>query len=294
VKAFGAGRAAIAVSSAAGGTLRVVGSTAISAHGPALESFGVELETPTVPPVPNALVVTNSIARGSVDVQAHSTPICGKDEMCQPGRIEIDHSDFATRVPAPGAPDAALVTGGAGNRNADPLFADPALDDYRLQAGSPAIDAGVATDLSLPTDLDGHPRFQGAAPDLGAYETPGAAGGPGGGTGPHGDSGTGSPALISRLRVTPSRLHRGGRTTIAFRLDKAARVTLTFQRVLRAHGRRATLRKAGRLTIPKARRGANTLRFHGRLGGRTLSRGHYRVSATPAGGRPRTARFTIL
>jgi len=122
----------------------------------------------------------------------------------------------------------------------------------------------------------------------------GGAGGPGGGSGPHGTVGTGSPALISALRVTPSRLHRGGRATIAFRLDRSTSVTLTFQHVLPAHGRGATLRKAGRLTIPKGRRGANTLRFRGRLGGRTLPRGHYQVSATPTGGKARTTRFTIL
>ncbi|MGZ4200528.1 MAG: choice-of-anchor Q domain-containing protein [Thermoleophilaceae bacterium] len=294
VRAFGAGQAAIGANSPVGETLRVVNSTAISTHGPALASVAVQVENPTEAPLPNDLVATNSIARGSIDVEANSAPACGKDEMCQPGRVEIDHSDFVTRVPGPGAPGAALVSEGAGNRNGDPLFVDPALDDYRLQAGSPALDAGVPSDLSLPTDLDGRPRFQGAAPDLGAYESPGAGGGPGGGAGPNGGPGTAHPAVIGGLRVSPRRFHRGGRATIAFRLDRAARVTLTFQRVLPAHGRGATLRKAGRLTIPHGRRGANTLRFRGRFGGRTLPRGRYRVSATPAGGSAQTARFTIL
>ena len=43
---------------------------------------------------------------------------------------------------------------------ADPLFVNPGADDFALQAGSPAIDAGV--DVGLP--------YLGTAPDCGAYE----------------------------------------------------------------------------------------------------------------------------
>jgi hypothetical protein len=56
-----------------------------------------------------------------------------------------------------------------GTIRADPKFVDAVGRDYRLQAGSPAIDAGVATP-SPSTDLDGHARPMGAAPDIGAYE----------------------------------------------------------------------------------------------------------------------------
>jgi parallel beta-helix repeat protein len=42
----------------------------------------------------------------------------------------------------------------------DPLFINPSTGDFHLQAGSPAIDAGV--DVGLP--------YVGAAPDLGAFE----------------------------------------------------------------------------------------------------------------------------
>ena len=50
---------------------------------------------------------------------------------------------------------------GTGNIDDDPLFVDPNNGDFRLQAGSPCIDAGnnwaivVLTDI----DLDGNPRF---------------------------------------------------------------------------------------------------------------------------------------
>jgi hypothetical protein len=52
--------------------------------------------------------------------------------------------------------------------NADPLFADGAAGDFHLQAGSPAIDAGVATGNDR--DYVGVSRPQGSTYDLGAYE----------------------------------------------------------------------------------------------------------------------------
>jgi len=50
--------------------------------------------------------------------------------------------------------------------NLDPLFIDPALYNYQLDANSPAIDAGVNLGISL--DLTGNPRVE--PPDIGAYE----------------------------------------------------------------------------------------------------------------------------
>lgn len=54
-----------------------------------------------------------------------------------------------------------------GNVVADPLFVSPR--DYRLRAGSPAIDAGMLTGAPS-SDRDGHLRPKGASPDIGAYE----------------------------------------------------------------------------------------------------------------------------
>lgn len=53
--------------------------------------------------------------------------------------------------------------------SADPLFLDPVNGDFRLQAGSPAINAGV-TLPEVTTDILGIPRPQGSAYDIGAYE----------------------------------------------------------------------------------------------------------------------------
>jgi hypothetical protein len=61
-------------------------------------------------------------------------------------------------------------TGLSGNISADPLLVDPAADDFHLQEGSPAIDAGSS--LDAPTiDFDGNPRPRaGGGFAIGAYE----------------------------------------------------------------------------------------------------------------------------
>lgn len=52
--------------------------------------------------------------------------------------------------------------------NVDPLFINPAISDYRLQPGSPAIDAGAA--VLSPNDYAGNPRPLGGGFDIGVYE----------------------------------------------------------------------------------------------------------------------------
>jgi len=64
------------------------------------------------------------------------------------------------------------VTGGypgEGNIDMDPLFVDSENGNYRLQRGSPCIDSG--TDTGVTMDLDGNPRPIGRY-DMGAYEFP--------------------------------------------------------------------------------------------------------------------------
>ncbi len=75
------------------------------------------------------------------------------------------------------APGGQIVSGSCqswigvnGNLNADPLFICPSGGNYRLQPGSPAIDSGDNSALSLTADLDGSPRVVNGIIDMGAYE----------------------------------------------------------------------------------------------------------------------------
>jgi hypothetical protein len=52
--------------------------------------------------------------------------------------------------------------------NKDPLFVKTSDYNFELQAGSPALDAGIMLSPPINTDLLGKPRD--SKPDLGAYE----------------------------------------------------------------------------------------------------------------------------
>ena len=79
--------------------------------------------------------------------------------------------------PFAGCPD---PTGKSGNISADPRLVDAAgaSPDYRLQPGSPSIDAGLSFAAGFDFDIDGLPRTTDgdgdgtAVVDMGAYEAP--------------------------------------------------------------------------------------------------------------------------
>ncbi|HEY3268459.1 MAG TPA: right-handed parallel beta-helix repeat-containing protein [Armatimonadota bacterium] len=95
------------------------------------------------------------------------------------GANDVIANAYASAVPGArayeyggGLPD---LTGSFGNIAAVPAFANASAGDYRLQAGSPGIDAGDDGAFAWPTDLDGKPRTIGERTDIGAFEY-GAAG----------------------------------------------------------------------------------------------------------------------
>lgn len=59
---------------------------------------------------------------------------------------------------------------GAGNISNDPMFVNVELGNYRLQLGSPCINAGSNAYARGAYDLDGQPRIQQGIVDMGAYE----------------------------------------------------------------------------------------------------------------------------
>lgn len=77
----------------------------------------------------------------------------------------ISHNDVWSNV----AGNYSGCAAGTGDISADPLLVDVTVGDFRLQAGSPCIDAG--TESGAPTtDIAGVPRPQGDGFDIGAHE----------------------------------------------------------------------------------------------------------------------------
>lgn len=106
-----------------------------------------------------SLSLFNTIAvGGSTDVR---TTVSGTGTATATlSSSNFDSSDFSAggSITAPGS---------GTNQTAPPLLAGLPGDFHQL-AGSPTIDAGIATPDDGPTDLDGEARTQGAAPDIGA------------------------------------------------------------------------------------------------------------------------------
>ena len=67
-----------------------------------------------------------------------------------------------------GTNTAGAVSGGTHNASGNPLFVNPASNDYHLRLGSAAVDAGI--NAGVTTDVDGDPRPQGAGFDIGYDE----------------------------------------------------------------------------------------------------------------------------
>jgi hypothetical protein len=224
------------------------------------------------------------------------------------GHFQISNSNFETTNFMPGS-----TISGSANQSAPPLFVDPLGGDYHVAAGSPTIDAG-ATDQLGASDLDGSPRAQGSAPDIGAYEFPS----------PSGPAGPAAPpvAKLESLAVAPRmfRVLRSGEavagarkaprgTTVTYRVSVSTTVEFRVERKLRGRmvrGRCVKQTRANRTNRPCPRfkgvgnsfshlgaAGENRFTFSGRLSGRPLRPGAYRLVGS-AGGVKLTAPFRIV
>jgi hypothetical protein len=188
-----------------------------------------------------------------------------------------------------------LLAEGSGNQSSPPQFLNAGAGDYREAAGSPTIDSGADEKLGS-SDFDGNPRFLGSAPDIGAFEfvPPPVA----------------LPALsgqIQSLAVTPHKFRAaGGGEAISSVRKKAplgSRVTYSLSAgatVAFSIERRLPGRKVGKRCVKKTKvnqgkkrcsrfmgvrgkfthsgqAGQSRFRFSGRIAGRSLKPGSYRL-----------------
>jgi hypothetical protein len=121
----------------------------------------------------SAALVNNVLVAPAGQTALH----CGGFNDLNPPVVKFNDV-FAADGPAYGG-ICADQTGLDGNRSVDPMFVAPGNGDYRLQAGSLAIDAGDSAAADVPaTDLDGEPRVADgdadglAVVDMGAWERP--------------------------------------------------------------------------------------------------------------------------
>ena len=233
--------------------------------------------------VPNSQIelhATNVIARGGkydVDVPH----VCGASGSASIEAAIMSHSNFRRTKLNETRPTTRVEDMG-GNQDTEPLFASPPALDIRQLAGSPTIDAGVATPRLGTADIDGQPRTQGSAPDIGADEFVPPAPPP-----PPADM---RRPVASLLSITPGRFRaraaarRRAGARISYALDENATVTFTVKliihRVVRGRTRTGYRPVRGSL-VDAGEVGGNTLRFRGRIGGRRLRPGLYRLVALP-------------
>ena len=259
----------------------------VTAFAPQSDSTAFEI-SPTVggicvPPFTGALQLTNVIARGG-QYDLSAPRVCSGAAT-----ISVSHSNYRRAKVHEGVP----MGGGeqpiwrvydlGGNQEAEPLFAAPASLDFHQLAGSATIDAGVAIPFLGTADPDGHARTLGAAPDIGADEFPPPPPPP---PPPTGNTDTTAP-VASLLTMTPATIRTAARAgqrrrgaRISYALTEAASTRFTVQRVVRRNGRTRFVRVRGSFT-DAGEVGGNTRRFRGRVGGRRLRTGRYRLIARP-------------
>jgi hypothetical protein len=301
------------IASAQPGSSATITADGLTIFGPGRLSSRAVAATTMGSPADNAYVnVTNSIIRGG-RLSAYGT---GTGHAT----ITVTHSDLAPQDDELHGANANISRANVTNVG-DARFADPLLGDYHLLSSSPLIDAGDPA-AGAGTDLDGKPRVVDgdgdgiARRDMGAFEY--QTGLPGGGGPPPPPPAGGTPPvdtqapLIGGFRATPSlfALARASTpvaaqvahgTRFRYTLSEPAEVKLTFQRAL--PGRRS----GGRCVAPSPRlhhakrctrystvgalrrsgaKGANAIRFSGKLGKRALRPGRYRarISATDTAG----------
>jgi hypothetical protein len=252
----------------------------VTAIASGVDSAGIQSRYAETTTGSHTLELINSIAEGASDLRT-------EDGSGGPGSIDVSNSNFDSAKPeTPGA-----IVSRPGNQNAPPLFVNAAADDFRPAPGSPTIDAGASGQLG-DLDLAGNPRVLGSAPDSGAFEFVPPP-----------------PGVLTSLAVFPKAfrpLKGGGAvvsaakspkarrgSTVRYSLSAASTVTFNVERGLK--GRRVggkcrkqtrSNREKKRCTRFKALKGGfihqgaasqNSFKFSGRIRGKPLKPGKYRL-----------------
>ena len=256
--------------------------------------------------------VKNSYLRGGPperDVRALGGTGVITDPPC-PSIVNSSNSNWRSSESETGG----VVNSIADQHNVDGSFVNAAGGDYRQLPSSQTIDKGVADSLIGPVDFEGEARISGTAPDIGAdeYQYPPSA--------PKAPAGTAlafAPKRFAVDRKASGSIARKRKkvakgSTVSYNLDSAANVTFTVERAVkgrkkgkkcstkRKRGKRCTIYKKVKGSFSRASvAGANSFRFTGKLGGKALRAGSYRLSGLPTGssglaGPVLTARFTIV
>lgn len=131
----------------------------IVGRGDTADRNGITIEIPDG--ANNATVIAENTIISGFDTGVHFNNIGGSGT---PGYTGTNNLLNNTEDYAGGAAAA------TGDITGDPLFVDAAGSDYRLDTGSPAIDAGAALDPAVTEDIRGVSRPLGSAPDIGAHE----------------------------------------------------------------------------------------------------------------------------
>lgn len=95
-----------------------------------------------------------------------------------------------------------------------------------------------------------------------------------------------APALVVDLRARPSRVRPGQAIRITFGLSSASRVRITARRA-------ASSRVAGSISL-SGPQGPNAIVLQGSLGGASLGRGRWVVTAAPRNGQPRSLTLVVV
>jgi hypothetical protein len=189
--------------------------------------------------------------------------IMGGSPLEAVGDIAVANSNFATAK----LETESTVTEGPGNQTAAPIFVDAELGDYTEAAASPTVDAGVVDRLG-PLDLAGRQRVQGPAPDIGAYEFPVPIS-------VCGCVRPGKPGGIRSLSIRPKRFRPARGAVVTFTMSGPSKVMFSVSKKIKH--KRSYRPLKGSFT-QEGEGGENHFAFHGRIGGRTLKPGRYKLT----------------